>query len=168
MARPHAHPFTHTTCFSVCTISTRSRCASITASMSLYAAGVSSMTSLSLRHSTPAVAASWSATVKRLLRRGTRHHAARAVAAALEALGVAQAAHDVRTRTHGARDDSELALLRAHRALAGHEERPRRSDARACSSCGDSSPPPHPSGTAQLLTHHAQHRVHHRARFSAA
>ncbi len=29
------YPFTHTTCFSVCTTSTRSRCASITASMSL-------------------------------------------------------------------------------------------------------------------------------------
>jgi hypothetical protein len=28
-------PFTHTTCFNVCTTSTRSRCASITASMSL-------------------------------------------------------------------------------------------------------------------------------------
>lgn len=28
-------PFTHTTCFSVCTTSTKSRCASITASMSL-------------------------------------------------------------------------------------------------------------------------------------
>ena len=29
------YPFTHTTCFNVCTTSTRSRCASITASMSL-------------------------------------------------------------------------------------------------------------------------------------
>lgn len=35
LARAEAHPFTHTTCFSVCTTSTRSRCASITASMSL-------------------------------------------------------------------------------------------------------------------------------------
>ena len=34
----------------------KSRCASITASMDLYAIGVSSMTSASLRHSTPAVA----------------------------------------------------------------------------------------------------------------
>lgn len=33
--RTATHPFTHTTCFSVCTTSTRSRCASITASMSL-------------------------------------------------------------------------------------------------------------------------------------
>jgi hypothetical protein len=29
------YPFTHTTCLSVCTISTRSACAAITASMSL-------------------------------------------------------------------------------------------------------------------------------------
>jgi hypothetical protein len=47
-------PFTQTTWRNVCTASTRSRCASITASMDLYAIGVSSMTSASLRHSTPA------------------------------------------------------------------------------------------------------------------
>jgi hypothetical protein len=35
IARDHAHPFTQTTCFNVWTISTRSRCACITASMSL-------------------------------------------------------------------------------------------------------------------------------------
>src|SRR5438094_7054650 len=50
------YPFTHTTWRKVCTTSTRSRCASITASMDLYAIGVSSITSASLRHSTPAVA----------------------------------------------------------------------------------------------------------------
>jgi hypothetical protein len=38
-------------------MSTRSFCASITAAIDLYAAGVSSMTSASFRHSTPAVAA---------------------------------------------------------------------------------------------------------------
>src|SRR4029077_3648659 len=54
------YPFTHTTWRNVCTTSTRSRCASITASMDLYAIGVSSMTSASLRHSTPAVALAWS------------------------------------------------------------------------------------------------------------
>src|SRR5262249_5855247 len=51
-----SYPFTHTTWRSICTTSTRSRCASITASIDLYAIGVSSMTSASLRHSTPAVA----------------------------------------------------------------------------------------------------------------
>src|SRR5213596_2544786 len=40
-------------------------CASITASMDLYAMGVSSMTFASLRHSTPAVALAWSSSVKR-------------------------------------------------------------------------------------------------------
>ena len=35
LAREWAYPFTHTTCLSVCTTSTRSRCAAITASMSL-------------------------------------------------------------------------------------------------------------------------------------
>src|ERR1043166_6694435 len=43
------YPFTQTTWRNVCTTSTRSRCASITASMDLYAIGVSSMTSASLR-----------------------------------------------------------------------------------------------------------------------
>src|SRR5262249_56213281 len=50
------HPFTHTICRSVWTISTRSFWASITASMDLYALGVSSMTSASFRPSMPAVA----------------------------------------------------------------------------------------------------------------
>lgn len=35
VGRPKGHPFTHTTCFSVWTISTRSDWAAITASMSL-------------------------------------------------------------------------------------------------------------------------------------
>src|SRR5271157_4341849 len=61
------YPFTQTTWRNVCTTSTRSRCASITASMDLYAIGVSSMTSASLRHSTPAVALAWSSKVKRRL-----------------------------------------------------------------------------------------------------
>jgi hypothetical protein len=44
------YPFTRTTWRNVCTTSTKSRCASITASMDLYAIGVSSITSASLRH----------------------------------------------------------------------------------------------------------------------
>ena len=60
-----AYPFTHTTWRNVWTISTRSLCASITASIDLYAIGVSSITSASLRHSTPAVAWTWSSSVKR-------------------------------------------------------------------------------------------------------
>src|SRR5690606_24720541 len=50
------YPFTHTTCRSSCTTSTRSRCASITLSIGLYAIGVSSITPASLRHSMPSVA----------------------------------------------------------------------------------------------------------------
>src|SRR5215813_8565491 len=64
-ALSRSYPFTQTTWRNVCTTSTRSRCASITASMDLYAIGVSSMTSASLRHSTPAVAFAWSSSVKR-------------------------------------------------------------------------------------------------------
>lgn len=52
------HPLQHKSCLSVTTGVTRSFSASITESMSLYAAGVSSTTSASLRHSTPLVAAS--------------------------------------------------------------------------------------------------------------
>src|SRR3954447_25386559 len=59
------HPFTTTSCFSVWTTSTRSLCAAITASIDLYAAGVSSITSSSLRHSIPSVAFTWSSSVKR-------------------------------------------------------------------------------------------------------
>ena len=56
----HDYPFTQTTCRKVCTTSTRSLCAAITASMSLYAIGVSSITPSSFRHSTCAVALVWS------------------------------------------------------------------------------------------------------------
>lgn len=55
-SRRNDQPLTQTTCRRVCTTSTRSDCALITASIGLYAAGVSSMTSRSLRHSTPWVA----------------------------------------------------------------------------------------------------------------
>ena len=44
----YERPLTQTSCLSECTISTRSFCASITASMSLYAPGVSSSTSAPL------------------------------------------------------------------------------------------------------------------------
>ena len=57
------HPFTHNTCFNVWATSTKSLCAAITSSISLYAIGVSSMTSASLRHSTPCVAFTWSSIV---------------------------------------------------------------------------------------------------------
>ena len=56
-----------------------------------------------------------------LLRLGAAHHPAGAVAAAVEAVGVAEAAHDETLRAHAARDDAQLALARAHRALAGHQ-----------------------------------------------
>jgi hypothetical protein len=83
--------------------------------------GVSSITSSSLRHSTPAVAFAWSSRVN-TLRAAVRVIAApRAVAARVEALGVALPPHDVRARAHAARDDPQLALARAHRALAGHD-----------------------------------------------
>ena len=55
------HPLTQMTCFSVCTTSTRSLWFAMTSSMSLYAPGISSMTPLSFRHSTPAVCATTSA-----------------------------------------------------------------------------------------------------------
>src|SRR5262249_46355187 len=50
-----------------------------------------------------------------------RHYPPRAVTAAMETLVVAQPAHDVRARAHAARDDTEIALARAHRPLARHE-----------------------------------------------
>ena len=53
---PH-QPFTLTTWRNVWTVSMRSLWAAITALTSLYAAGLSSMTPVSLRHSMPAVAA---------------------------------------------------------------------------------------------------------------
>ena len=55
-----------------------------------------------------------------LLRGGAAHHPAGAVAAAAEAVLVAEAAHDEALRAHAARDDAQFALARAHRALAGH------------------------------------------------
>src|SRR4249920_2595018 len=58
---------------------------------------------------------------EQLLRLGTAHHAAGTVAAALETLRIAEAAHDVAARTHAARDDAQLAALRAHRTLARYE-----------------------------------------------
>src|SRR5581483_6904179 len=47
-----------------------------------------------------------------------RHEPARAVAAAFETLGIAEPAHDERARAHAAGNDAEIALARAHRALA--------------------------------------------------
>jgi hypothetical protein len=46
---------------------------------------------------------------EQLLRLGAAHDATRTMAAALEALGAAQAAHDVATRTHAAGDDAQRA-----------------------------------------------------------
>ena len=78
-------------------------------SIGLYAIGVSSITSSSLRHSMPAVAATWSSTVNR--RFASPRDIARPAPWLHEqnALGVALAAHDVAARAHRARDDAELA-----------------------------------------------------------
>src|SRR5262249_11205330 len=51
----HAHPFTHTTCLSRATTSTRSAEFSMTSPIGLYAPGISSRTPVSFRHSTPSV-----------------------------------------------------------------------------------------------------------------
>src|SRR5262245_43316481 len=51
------------------------------------------------------------------LRLAAGHRASGAVTAALEALGVAAPAHDVRTSPHAARDDAEIASARSHRSL---------------------------------------------------
>src|SRR5690606_41891285 len=59
-------------------------------------------------------------------RGGAAHHPAGAVAAAFEALGVTQAAHDEALRAHAAGDDAELVPARPHRALAGDEHLPPR------------------------------------------
>ena len=56
-----------------------------------------------------------------LLRLGTAHHTSRAVAAALEALGVSEAANDVASCAHASGDDSQLSALGAHGTLAGDE-----------------------------------------------
>jgi hypothetical protein len=104
----------------VCTISTRSFCASITASMSLYAIGrlvdhVGVLAAFDVRgggDGRPARSASSPGCgSSRGRRRGCR---------TAEAVLVAEAAHDETLRAHAARDDAQLALARAHRALAGH------------------------------------------------
>jgi hypothetical protein len=56
-----------------------------------------------------------------LLRLRARHRCGPRRGCSCRSSRVALAAHDVRLRAHGARDDAELALPRAHRALAGHE-----------------------------------------------
>src|SRR5262245_45542133 len=56
-----------------------------------------------------------------LARLGPRHPAAGAMAAAFEALRVAEPANDVGARAHAARNDSELASARTHGAFARHE-----------------------------------------------
>src|SRR6185312_7827551 len=58
-----------------------------------------------------------------LARRGTAHHPAGTVAAAVEAVRVALATHDVSARAHAARDDAQLALSCTDRALAGDQQR---------------------------------------------
>src|SRR5271163_4727230 len=51
------------------------------------------------------------------LRLGARHGTSRTVAAGMERVRIALAAHDVGTRPHRARDDAQIALARAHRPL---------------------------------------------------
>jgi hypothetical protein len=86
--------------------------------------GVSSITSSSLRHSTPSVAFGVVLEVKRLRAFGARHRTARAVAAARESSRVPLSTHDVRARAHAARDDPELALApRAPRPCASRARR---------------------------------------------
>ena len=94
--------------------------------------GVSSITSLSLRHSTPSVALGLVGEREALLGLGAAHHAAGAVAAALEALRVALAAHDVAARAHAARDDAELARPSRSPRPCGSRTRLRRSDVSFC------------------------------------
>src|SRR5689334_20096362 len=55
------------------------------------------------------------------LRFRTRHGSSSAVATAHEALRIALATHDVRTRTHAAGDDSHIAFTRTDRTLASDE-----------------------------------------------
>ena len=50
----------------------------------------------------------------------TRHRAAGSVAAAFEAFRVAEPSNDIRTRSHTAGNDAELATLGTHCALARH------------------------------------------------
>jgi hypothetical protein len=51
----------------------------------------------------------------------TRHGASGSMATAHEAFRIALAAHDVRTRTHAARDNAHVSLTSTHCALAGDE-----------------------------------------------
>ena len=95
---------------SVCTTSTRSRRASMTASMDWSANGVSSITSACLRHSTPAVALEWSSSVNRRL--ASARDMARPAPMTAKLSWITLAAHDVRTRSHAARNDSHVALTR--------------------------------------------------------
>src|SRR6185437_6958046 len=53
--------------------------------------------------------------------RGSRHAPSGAVAAALEALRVAEATHDVGARTHASGNDSELTTSRTHRTLTAYQ-----------------------------------------------
>src|SRR5579864_486589 len=61
---PSLLPLTQRNCLTEYNGVTKSLCAAMTASMSLYAPGVSSSVPSVLSHSTPSVAAAWSATVK--------------------------------------------------------------------------------------------------------
>src|SRR2546427_2183420 len=55
------------------------------------------------------------------LRFRTRHGASSSMTTAHEAFRIALAAHDVRTRTHAAGDDSHVAFTRTHGALTRDE-----------------------------------------------
>src|SRR5690606_12983770 len=58
----------------------------------------------------------------RLLGLAARHHPARAVRAAAEALGIAEPFDDEAAGAHRPRNDAEVALASAHRALAGNPD----------------------------------------------
>lgn len=58
---------------------------------------------------------------KPLLRCGSRHDSARAVAATAIAVGVAQSANNERSRAHAAWNDTQLTASGAHSAFAGNE-----------------------------------------------
>src|SRR5215470_8278332 len=51
----------------------------------------------------------------------TRHRSARPMAATHEALRIALAAHDVRSRAHASRDNPHIALTSPHRTLTGNK-----------------------------------------------
>ena len=110
-----------TTWRSVCTIFTRSRCARITASTSLYADGASSRTPASLRHSTPLGLAHEIRERQAPACLAAAEPASRAVRARQEGSRIAQTAHDERPRAHRAGDETELAQAGANGTLARHE-----------------------------------------------